>query len=108
MQTSTVFLLLVVLSVVSFSLGRHRSYTVAEGGGGMHLLHSLPKHYGYMAALWAGLPALGLLVLWDSIAISADPHQRPLEMNLTLPQEGLHIFGGEIQAPLLFGKVEQS
>jgi phosphate transport system permease protein len=30
----------------------------------MHLLHSLPKHYGYMAALWAGLPALLLLVLW--------------------------------------------
>ena len=30
----------------------------------MHLLHSLPKHYGYMASLWAALPALLLLVLW--------------------------------------------
>ena len=64
MQTSTVFLVLIALSIVSFLLGRKRSYSVAAGEGGMHLLHSLPKHYGYMAALWAGLPALLLLVLW--------------------------------------------
>ena len=64
MQTSTVFLVLVGLSFVCFLLGRKRSYSVAVGEGGMHLLHSLPKHYGYMAALWAGLPALALLILW--------------------------------------------
>ena len=64
MQTSTVFLVLVALSFVGFLVGRKRSHAVAAGVGGMHLLHSLPKHYGYMAALWAGLPALLLLVLW--------------------------------------------
>lgn len=32
--------------------------------GGLQTLHSLPKHYGYMAALWAGLPALFLFVFW--------------------------------------------
>ena len=62
MQTSTVLLVLAGLSFVSFYLGRKRSFVVAEGG--MHVLHSLPKHYGYMAALWAGLPALVLLVVW--------------------------------------------
>jgi phosphate transport system permease protein len=65
MQTSTVFLALVVLCVVSFALGRRRSYVVsASSEGGVRAMHSLPKHYGYMAALWAGLPALLLLVLW--------------------------------------------
>jgi phosphate transport system permease protein len=33
----------------------------------MQTLHSLPKHYGYMAALWAGLPALLVLVLWVAL-----------------------------------------
>jgi len=64
MQTSTVFLTLVALCVISFFVGRQRSRIVAGAAGGMQALHSLPKHYGYMAALWAGLPALLVLALW--------------------------------------------
>jgi len=64
MQTTTVFLVLVALSVISFAMGRQRSHAVSRASGGARALHSLPKHYGYMAALWAGLPALLLLVLW--------------------------------------------
>ncbi len=64
MQTTTVFLILVALSLGSFFLGRRRSRAVAAGVGGVEFLHSLPKHYGYMAAAWAGLPALVLLLLW--------------------------------------------
>jgi len=64
MQTTTVFLVLLALSAVGFALGRRRSQQLAAAGPGMRGLHSLPKHYGYMAALWAGLPALFLLVLW--------------------------------------------
>ncbi|MEH6634097.1 MAG: phosphate ABC transporter permease subunit PstC [Halioglobus sp.] len=64
MQTTTVFLMLIALSVISFYMGRKRSYTVARDRGGAVALHSLPKHYGYMAALWAALPALLILVLW--------------------------------------------
>ena len=70
MQTSTVFLVLAALSFAGFLVGRKRSHAVAAGEGGMHLLHSLPKHYGYMAALWAGLPALLLLVLWMAFEAS--------------------------------------
>ena len=64
MQTSIVFLALVILALISFVLGQMRSRAVAVGHGGTKALHSLPRHYGYMAALWAGLPALILLVLW--------------------------------------------
>jgi phosphate transport system permease protein len=67
MQTSTVFLILVALAALSFLVGRRRSHRVAVGQGGAHGLHSLPKHYGYMAALWAGLPALLVLILWVSL-----------------------------------------
>jgi phosphate transport system permease protein len=64
METTTVFLVLVALAVISFFMGRKRSHAVALGRGGDSGLHSLPKHYGYMAALWAGLPALLALVVW--------------------------------------------
>ncbi len=64
MDTTTVFLVLVVLTVTSFFMGRKRSHAVVSGQGGARMLHSLPKHYGYMAALWALLPALLVLALW--------------------------------------------
>ena len=64
METTTVFLVLVVLTVISFFMGRRRSHAVASTQGGARALHSLPQHYGYMAALWALLPALLVLVLW--------------------------------------------
>ena len=64
METITVFLLLLLLAGISFFLGRKRSHAVVAGQGGVRALHSLPKHYGYMAALWALLPALLVLVIW--------------------------------------------
>jgi len=64
MQTTTVFLILVALCIVSFLLGRKRSQIVAMRHGSLSSLHSLPKHYGYMAAAWAALPALLCLILW--------------------------------------------
>lgn len=67
MQTSTVLITLAALCLVSFFAGRQRSRMVAATAGGMQSLHSLPKHYGYMAALWAGLPALLVLVVWVAL-----------------------------------------
>lgn len=71
MPTSTVFLTLMILCAGSYLLARQRSKLVAASVGGMQGLHSLPKHYGYMAALWAGLPAMLVLVLWISFESSA-------------------------------------
>jgi phosphate transport system permease protein len=66
MQTTTIFLTLLALCVLSFFMGRNRSRVVAMRlGGGLASLHSLPQHYGYMAAMWAAIPALFLLVLWS-------------------------------------------
>ncbi|NQX89041.1 MAG: phosphate ABC transporter permease subunit PstC [Halioglobus sp.] len=64
MQTPTLILVLVALCLVSFFFARQRSKSVATGPDGLASLHSLPKHYGYMAAAWAALPALILLGLW--------------------------------------------
>jgi len=65
MQTSLLIALL-VLTLVGFYMGRSRSLAVADGQP-IHL-HSLPGYYGYYVALWAGLPALMVFVLWQLIS----------------------------------------
>jgi phosphate transport system permease protein len=70
MQTSTVFLTLLALCAVSFFIGRHKSRLIGMAGGGLQSLHSLPAHYGYMAALWSGLPALLLFLVWIGVEAS--------------------------------------
>jgi phosphate transport system permease protein len=37
---------------------------LAKSNGQIRNLHSLPSYYGYYTALWCGIPALILLVLW--------------------------------------------
>ena len=40
METTTVFLVLVALTFISFFMGRRRSHAVAAGQGGARSLHS--------------------------------------------------------------------
>jgi phosphate transport system permease protein len=55
------FLLTVLaLTMGAYALGRRRAL---QAVGGVRL-HSLPGYYGAYAALWAGLPALAILVAW--------------------------------------------
>ncbi|MEQ9641566.1 MAG: phosphate ABC transporter permease subunit PstC [Alphaproteobacteria bacterium] len=60
MYLTTVAVLL-VLTAVSFQLGRRRA--LAGAGGDIAGLHSLPGYYGMFVALWCALPALLLLLL---------------------------------------------
>jgi len=95
MDTTTVVLVLIVLTVVSFFMGRKRSHAVVAGQGGARALHSLPKHYGYMAALWALLPALVVLVLWlafeSSILANIVMRELPASVHqLTESEQGLY------------------
>jgi phosphate transport system permease protein len=92
MQTTTVVLVLVALSILSFTLGQRRSRALAQVSGGIASLHSLPKHYGYMASLWAALPALLVLVLWLSFESSVLFHLTTAE----LPQEVLDMHPSEL------------
>jgi phosphate transport system permease protein len=62
MSVSLIFAVLLGLSLVGYLLGRSRAHAVA--GGRLRQLHSLPSYHGYFVALWAGLPALLLLLAW--------------------------------------------
>jgi phosphate transport system permease protein len=101
MQTTTVFLVLVGLCVISFFTGRKRSKIVAMQAGSLASLHSLPSHYGYMAAVWAGLPALVVLLLWmgfeSSILNKVVVAQLPPDVQ-GLPAEELGLYYNQIQS----------
>ncbi len=62
MQKSTLLFLLLLFSAYAFHLGRQRSRQIVDGK--VKTLHSLPNYYGFYTALWCGLPALLLLLLW--------------------------------------------
>ncbi len=64
MQSTTLILLLVFMSVAAFYLGRRRSLATVGGPGHGTALHSLPGYYGYYVAIWCALPALLMLLIW--------------------------------------------
>ena len=65
MPASTLTLTLLVLSAVSYYVGRRRSVAVA--GGHIRALHSLPGHYGLYVAFWCAVPALIVAALWMAL-----------------------------------------
>ena len=70
MRLSTLLLMLTVMAIAAFMLGRRRSIEVAGGYGSIRTLHSLPKYYGYYVAIWCGVPGLLLIGLWLSFSDS--------------------------------------
>ncbi len=62
MNTSITLLVVAVLTVIGFYMGRRQALGVADGLPAR--LHSLPSYYGYFVAIWCGLPTLALLAAW--------------------------------------------
>lgn len=62
MSASVTVALVLLLSLIGFWMGRSRA--VAVSGGRIASLHSVPNYYGSFVAIWAGLPALVLVLFW--------------------------------------------
>ena len=86
--TATAILVAVIgLSLIGFFMGRARA--VAAAGGELRRLHSLPNYHGFYVALWCGLPALLVALVWlvlqpiivTEAAISAMPPERVAELD---------------------------
>jgi phosphate transport system permease protein len=67
MTNTLLILILLGLMTLAYHLGVRRSQTLVGGPGGVRGLHSLPSYYGFFTALWCGLPALIMLLLWVSL-----------------------------------------
>ena len=61
MQTSTLFFVIVALTLISYFTGQKR----AQNRRHSERLLALPGHYGYMTAMWSAIPAVILLLAWS-------------------------------------------
>lgn len=66
MTLQTLLVTLFALLLFSFFIGQKRSKAVSSFYKGRRNLHSRPNYYGYMVAIWAGLPSLLVLILWTA------------------------------------------
>ena len=62
MNPSALLFVLLLLATLGYYLGRRRALAIA--GGNIRELHSLPSYYAVTTALWCGIPALVVLLLW--------------------------------------------
>ena len=58
----TLALIVLALAISGYALARGRA--MARAGGDARKLHSLPNYYGMTAAMFAAVPALGVLMIW--------------------------------------------
>lgn len=98
MRYITFILFVIIFAAAGFYLGRGRS--LKSVGGETRNLHSLPGYYGLYVALWCGIPALIVLILWtffqSSVITSVVVSDLPPEVR-TLPQEQLSLVINDVR-----------
>ena len=67
METANLLILVLLMGVIAYFLGRSRAYAVAKPLGGIRHLHSLPYYYGMRAALWCFIPSFVLFLFWMAL-----------------------------------------
>ncbi len=57
--------ILLAIIAVAYQIGLTRSKSIAGKGNSSAVLHSRPGYYGSLVALWCGVPAAILLIVWN-------------------------------------------
>ncbi|MBO6635867.1 phosphate ABC transporter permease subunit PstC [Parvibaculum sp.] len=63
MSVSLLFAIIMALALVGYLLGRANASALKSSG---NTLHSIPPYHGYYVALWCGLPAFVLVLIWQA------------------------------------------
>lgn len=98
MSPANLVITLLLLSTLAYYLGQGRALALASAGRIRHL-HSLPLYYGMRSALWCGVPAFVLAVLW---LVFDDPLTRRLVL-ASMPPEAVP--GGAAERSLLLSTI---
>ncbi|MGQ7792354.1 phosphate ABC transporter permease subunit PstC [Faunimonas sp. B44] len=61
-MTGYLFLAILLLSVTAYVVGRREAYVF--GGRSAQKLHSRPIYHGFFVAIWVGIPAIILVLVW--------------------------------------------
>ncbi|AOA58990.1 phosphate ABC transporter permease subunit PstC [Acinetobacter larvae] len=58
---------LLALIAIAYQIGLRKSRSIAGKGKNSAILHSRPGYYGALVALWCGIPALLILIVWNLV-----------------------------------------
>lgn len=101
MSSSLLLFTILAAMAAAYHLVRSRAVRRVGGANRINQLHSLPGYYGYYAALWAGLPALLLLLLWtglkEHLLTALTLAQLPSQVTAGLSEGQLSLLVSDIQ-----------
>lgn len=58
---------LLAIMAIAYQIGLSKSRSLAGKGGNSANLHSRPGYYGALVALWCGIPAFLILIVWNMV-----------------------------------------
>ena len=93
---------LLALIAIAYQIGLTKSRKLAGQGSNSAMLHSRPGYYGALVALWCGIPAFLILIVWNIIEPSIFKHvvlnNIPANIAATLDPASISVLVDRVQA----------
>ncbi|BAP37657.1 MAG: phosphate ABC transporter permease subunit PstC [Acinetobacter sp.] len=93
---------LLALIAIAYQIGLRKSRSLAGKGNNTAILHSRPGYYGSLVALWCGIPAFLILIVWNLVEPSVLQHlilkNVPANIASTLDTAGVDVLVDRIKA----------
>lgn len=93
---------LLALVAIAYQIGLSKSRNLAGKGNNSATLHSRPGYYGALVALWCGIPAFLILIIWNLVEPSILQHiifnNIPVSVSSTLDAAGRDVLTSRVQA----------
>ncbi len=93
---------LLALVAIAYQIGLSKSRNLAGKGNNSVALHSRPVYYGALVALWCGIPAFLILIIWNLVEPSVLQHiifnNIPTSVSATLDEAGRDVLIDRVQA----------
>ena len=93
---------LLALIAIAYQIGLTKSRKLAGQGSNSAMLHSRPGYYGALVALWCGIPAFLILIVWNIIEPSIFKHvvlnNIPANIAATLDPASVSVLVDRVQA----------
>ena len=93
---------LLAIIAIAYQIGFTKSRKMAGKGNNSALLHSRPGYYGALVALWCGIPAFLILIVWNIVEPSILKHvvldSVPAQIKATLDPASTSVLIDRVQA----------
>ncbi len=93
---------LLAIIAIAYQVGLIKSRKLAGKGNNSAMLHSRPGYYGVLVALWCGIPAFLILIVWNLVEPSVFQHvilnNVPENIRLSLDPASTSVMVDRVQA----------